>query len=108
MSGKPQPHWSERLDRLCPCWDGGRWLRRQPDPKTAWLKCKRSDWLLWILREAGHTREDIVMTLLPDTDPKEAGYVWMGWSLLDSPPPTCDRIRAVFKRPTWKQLEERT
>jgi len=32
-----------------PCFEGARWLRRQPDQETAWKKCKRADWMLWAL-----------------------------------------------------------
>ena len=32
-----------------PCFEGAKWLRRQPDEKTAWQKCKRGDWMLWAL-----------------------------------------------------------
>jgi hypothetical protein len=41
-------HWSDFLTSLHACDEAIEWARTQPDAATAWQKCKRADWMLWI------------------------------------------------------------
>ena len=42
-------HWSEDLANLRACGDALAWCSTQPDLKTAWDKCERADWMLWLV-----------------------------------------------------------
>ncbi len=42
-------HWSDKVAELNACQDAVTWLQTQPDAETAWQKCKRGDWMLWLL-----------------------------------------------------------
>ncbi len=45
-------HWSYKLKRMGACKEALAWAAKQPDYKTAWEKCKRVDWLDWLVIEA--------------------------------------------------------
>ena len=42
-------HWSAALERLGACGEAVEWCRTQPDAQTAWERCEREDWMLWLL-----------------------------------------------------------
>ena len=42
-------HWSDRLTELGACTPAVEWARRQTSLAVAWKKCKRGDWMLWLL-----------------------------------------------------------
>jgi hypothetical protein len=49
----------EALARLGACEEARKWLSTQPDAATAWRRCPRGDWLLWMLgRVAGPPDSD--------------------------------------------------
>ena len=37
--------------RFDPCAEGANGLAAQPDARTAWESCSRSDWMIWLLRK---------------------------------------------------------
>ena len=37
-----------KLKRLLACQEARDWFTTQPDPETAWAKCERGDWMLWL------------------------------------------------------------
>mgnify|MGYP001424608233 CR=1 FL=1 len=48
-------HWSETLVARGACSDAVEWARTQPDFETAWNKCKRGDWMIWLLQAIDKT-----------------------------------------------------
>lgn len=56
------------LQRLGACTGACDWARAQPDPDTAWARCRRGDWLLWLLgrlagpRALGQRRQLVLAT----------------------------------------------
>ncbi|HET7101005.1 MAG TPA: hypothetical protein VFJ52_07640, partial [Terriglobia bacterium] len=44
-----KPFTIENLKDLSPCSEGLEFALSQPDMATAWDKCRRPDWLFWIL-----------------------------------------------------------
>ncbi len=51
----------ESLNRLNACGEAVAWASTQPDARTAWEKCPRGDWLLWLAARVGVRREDVVL-----------------------------------------------
>ncbi|MCX6553157.1 MAG: hypothetical protein NTY02_19510 [Acidobacteria bacterium] len=41
-------HWSDRLVTMGACTDAVAWARTQPNLTTAWARCERGDWMLWL------------------------------------------------------------
>ena len=41
--------WIEHLESFGACQPALEWCRDQPDQQTAWNKCKRGDWMIWLL-----------------------------------------------------------
>jgi hypothetical protein len=44
-------HWTEKLAQYEPCDHGLRWAKEQPSLAVAWQKCRRGDWMLWLLSQ---------------------------------------------------------
>ena len=42
-------HWTDALVKLNACNEAVEWAKTQPDLSTAWTKCKRGDWCLWLI-----------------------------------------------------------
>jgi len=38
----------DKLQELKACSDAVEWVETQPDAETAWAKCRRGDWMLWL------------------------------------------------------------
>jgi len=45
---------------LSPCIEAAEWLASQPDPQTAWQTCRRSDWMLWLLKELNYADDKVL------------------------------------------------
>lgn len=41
-------HWSVALPKSA-CSEAVEWATTQPDYETAWAKCERADWMLWLI-----------------------------------------------------------
>lgn len=54
-------NWTTKFEDLCPCKIAWRWAKRQPDAKTAWKKCRRGDWMLWLLDSLNASHDLIVL-----------------------------------------------
>ncbi len=46
---KPIPHWSDKLKDLDACESAINWARTQPNLDTAWFRCLRPDWMMWLI-----------------------------------------------------------
>jgi hypothetical protein len=44
----PKTHWTDALVKLGACDEAVIWAKRQPNYETAWAKCQRADWMLWL------------------------------------------------------------
>jgi hypothetical protein len=42
---------SEAIEKLNPCVDGAKYLRKHETLETAWEHCPRGDWMLWLARK---------------------------------------------------------
>jgi hypothetical protein len=49
------------IGKYNPCLDALAWYKEQPDSRTAWEKCHRGDWMLWIATKLGI--DDRILTL---------------------------------------------
>ena len=54
-------HWSDSLVKMKACSEAVEWARTQPSLKTAWKKCRRGDWMLWLLARRKVGRKQIVL-----------------------------------------------
>lgn len=43
------PKWIQKLVAMRACTEAMKWAVKQPNLHTAWVKCKRPDWLWWLL-----------------------------------------------------------
>jgi hypothetical protein len=50
----------ESLRRLRACIEAIRWAESQPDAETAWRRCPRGDWLLWVAARLDIDRKRLV------------------------------------------------
>ena len=48
MKTTQDPAWIRDLIALRACQEAVDWCRTQPDADTAWTKCERGDWMLWM------------------------------------------------------------
>ena len=59
----PTLHWRNAMElpaTLSPCIEAAEWLASQPDPQTAWQTCRRSDWMLWLLKELNYADDKVL------------------------------------------------
>ena len=49
-------HWITEIFTVC--LDGPAYAELFDDPNEAWHKCKRPDWMIWLLRQLGMTTDD--------------------------------------------------
>ena len=45
------------LTRLDACKQAQEWAKTQPDLATAWVNCRRADWMLWLLDALGYQND---------------------------------------------------
>lgn len=57
-------HWTDNLERASACSFALDWARFQPDELTAWERCERSDWMLWVLERCNWPTRERDMRLL--------------------------------------------
>ena len=57
-----KPHWSVSLVKLDACKEAADWARTQPSYETAWKKCRRGDWMLWLLARRNADRKMLVLS----------------------------------------------
>ena len=50
----------ESLRRLRACIEATQWAESQPDAETAWRRCPRGDWLLWVAARLDIDRKRLV------------------------------------------------
>ena len=50
------------IKKFSPCQKGLEWYEKQPDEKTAWAKCNRGDWMLWIANRLGVDERKFFLT----------------------------------------------
>jgi hypothetical protein len=52
------------LSKLDACFEARSWAKTQPDLKTAWHECKRSDWMLWLIARTTLDQDDPRLRLM--------------------------------------------
>ena len=64
----------EILTRLGACEDARAWAAKHPDPRRAWQRCERGDWMLWIAARLDVDRRAIVWAAC------QCARIWSGSS----------------------------
>jgi len=52
----PTPRWIRKLEAVGACTDAVEWARTQDDFASAWAKCVRGDWMMWIAAKCAGKR----------------------------------------------------